>query len=93
MKGNWCVESCPETALLGNRQEVKKILASDKNILAVFSGHQHWTKCIKENNIPYYILGSLTENINNDGIPDGVYFIVDFDGQGLNVEAHHIRFN
>ena len=91
MKDNWWFENCPETALLGNRQEVKKILTSDKNILAVFSGHQHWTKCIKENNITYYVLGSLTENINNDGVPDGVYFIVDFDGKTLNVETHHIR--
>lgn len=92
MKGNWWFESCPDTALLGNRKEIKQILESNRNILGVFSGHQHWTKFIKENNISYYVLGSLTENINNDGIPDGVYFTVEFDGKDISVETHHIRF-
>ena len=91
MKGNWWFESCPDTALLGNRKEIKQILESDRNILGVFSGHQHWTKFIEENGIPYYVLGSLTENINNDGVPDGVYFVVEFDGQKINVETHHIK--
>ncbi len=27
----------------------------------------------------------MTENINNDGIPDGVYFIVEFSGKELEV--------
>ena len=59
--------------------------------MAVFSGHQHWTKKIIEDGIPYYVLGSMTENINNDGIPDGVYFIVDFNGEKLNKKKKHIR--
>ena len=29
MKGNWWFESCPETALLGNRKELKEILKTD----------------------------------------------------------------
>lgn len=33
----------------------------------------------------------MTENINNDGIPDGVYFIVEFDGKKLEVIERHIR--
>ena len=36
MQGNWWFESCQETALLGNRKEVKAILKNDKNIMAVF---------------------------------------------------------
>lgn len=91
MKGNWWFESCPETALLGNRAELKKILKQDKNLMAVFSGHQHWTKKIVEDGIDYYVLGSMTENINNDGVPDGVYFIVEFDGKKLDVIEKHIR--
>ena len=31
----------------------------------------------------------MTENINNDGVPDGVYFIVDFDGENLEVIEKH----
>ena len=91
MKGNWWFESCPDTALLGNRKEIKQILKSNKNVLGVFSGHQHWTKVIEENGVPYYVLGSLAENINNDGIPDGVYFIVEFDGTEVDVKTHHIK--
>ena len=33
----------------------------------------------------------MTENINNDGIPDGVYFIVEFNGETLDVTEKHIR--
>lgn len=91
MKGNWWFESCPENALLGNRKKLKEIIKSSKNILAVFCGHQHWTKYIKEDEISYYVLGSMTENINNDGIPDGVYFIVEYDGENIEVIKKHIR--
>ena len=41
--------------------------------------------------ILYYVLGSMTENINNDGNPDGVYFIVEFDGENLDVAEKHIK--
>ena len=91
MKGNWWFESLPETALLGNRKELKEILKNDKKILAVFSGHQHWTKKIVENEISYYVVGSMTENIKNDGIPDGVYFVVEYEDQTLKVKEEDIR--
>lgn len=91
MKGNWWFESCPETALLGNRKELKQIIKEHSNVLAIFSGHQHWTKHVKEDGISYYVLGSMTENINNDGVPDGVYFIVEFDSEKLEVIEQHIR--
>lgn len=91
MIGNWWFESCPDTALLGNRKELKEILKSHDNVLAVFSGHQHWTKTIVENGLPYHVIGSLTENINDDGVPDGVYFIVNFDGKEIDIEEKHIR--
>lgn len=91
MKGNWWFESCPEEALLGNRKEVKEILKNDKNIVAVFSGHQHWTKKTIEDRISYYVVGSLTENINDDGVPDGVYFEVTLEGSKIEVKEKHIR--
>ena len=90
MKGNWWFENCPECALLGNRKELKKILTQDKNLIGVFSGHQHWTKHLIEDDIHYYVVGSLTENINNDGIPDGVYFEVEIDNKRLNIKEKHL---
>jgi len=91
MKGNWWFEDSPECALLGNRKLLKEILEKENNLIAVFSGHQHWTKKLVENNVNYYILGSLTENINNDGIPDGVYFEIEVDDKKINVIEKHIR--
>lgn len=91
MKGNWWFEKNPENALLGNRKKIKEIFRNDKNLMAVFSGHQHWTKKIMEDEIPYYIIGCMTEDINEDGTPDGVYFIVEFDGEKISVKEEHIR--
>ena len=91
MIGNWWFEKSPEHALLANRKEVKEILTNSKNILAVFSGHQHWTKHLREDNINYYVLGSLTEDINNNGIPDGVYFEVELKDSSISVKEKHLK--
>ena len=61
------------------------------SILAVFSGHQHWTKKIIENGITYYIVGSLVENINGDDRPDGVYYIIDVNGDKVDVLEKHLK--
>ena len=81
----------PEVGLMGNRKEIKDIIRNDKNVIAIFTAHQHWTKQIKEDGKNYYIVGSLTENINNDGIPDGVYFEVDLEDKDVKITEHHIR--
>jgi len=91
MQGNFWFNIHTENALLKNRKELKSIIEDDKNILGVFSGHQHWTKDINENGVQYHILGSLTENLNNDGIPDGVWLEVDIVGTDLNIIEHHIK--
>lgn len=91
MKGNWWFEKNPDHAVLGNRKEIKEILKNDENIVAVFSGHQHWTKKTIEDGISYYVVGSLTENINDDGVPDGVYFEVTLDGNEIEVKENNIR--
>ena len=85
----WCYSEDGENLMLRNRDKLKDIL-KNKNIKAVFCGHQHWTKKIEEDGINYYLIGSLTENINNDGVPDGVYFIVELDDD-INIYEKHIR--
>lgn len=90
MEGNYWFEKNSENALLKNRDVIKKIIQKDENILAVFSGHQHWTKIIEEEGIKYYVLGSLTENINNDGVPDGIYFEVDLEESKISIKEHHL---
>ena len=66
MKGNFYFEENIDGGMLMNREKLKAILQKHNNILSVFCGHQHWTKTIRENGIPYYMLGALTENMNMD---------------------------
>lgn len=93
MKGNWWFSDCSESALLKNRKEIKEILRNDKNLLAVFSGHQHWTKTNIEDNITYNVVGSLTEDINGNGIPDGVYLEINIENRSLEIHEHHLKIN
>ncbi|MBQ6355425.1 metallophosphoesterase [Candidatus Saccharibacteria bacterium] len=79
-----------ERAVVANREDVKKILRQH-NVLAVFSGHQHWTKHLREDGIDYYVVGSITEDIDGQGIPDGVYFEVDLDGDNVKATEKHVR--
>ena len=91
MAGNWWFQGDPNGPLLHNRADVKRIMHTDKNLLAVFSGHQHWTKSIIENGLTYYLIGSLTEDINGNGIPDGVWFELDLEGRSLRLIEHHLE--
>ncbi len=71
-----------ECLFMKNRAAVKEIIREDKNVLAVFSGHQHITKTLVEDGVPYYVLGSLTACGDQPGVPCGVYFEIELcDGQ------------
>ena len=85
----WCNTPDGENLMLRNRNELKKLLKKI-NVLAVFCAHLHWTKTIKEDGIDYYMIGSLTENVNNDGIPDGVYFTVELNNNRISIIENHI---
>ena len=89
-KGNYWFGVCPEEGLLGNRRELKAICKRSGKVRAVFAGHQHWTKKIVEEGIPYYLVGSMTENSNGDGVPDGVYVIAQIDGESVKVREERI---
>ncbi len=85
----WCYSEDGENLMLRNRDKLKKII-KNYNIKAVICGHQHWTKKIEEEGINYYLIGSLTENINSDGVPDGVYFIIELDDD-MDIYEEHIK--
>jgi len=91
MRGNWWFEANPQNADLKNRAEVKAILKTDPNLLCVFSGHQHWTKTIIEDGIPYHVIGSLTEDINGNGVPDGIWFEVDLKDRDVKITKHKVE--
>lgn len=79
-----------ECMFLKNRDEVKKIISNDKNIKAVFSGHQHRPNVIEENGIKHYIVGSPTTSFKGDEIPMGVYQIIETLGDDIKVTEHRI---
>lgn len=90
MESNYWFRKEKEKALLSNRNQLKQIFNKHTNIMGVFSGHQHWTKHLVENGIDYYVVGSLVENIDGLGTPDGVYYIANTNGNNLEVQEHHI---
>ncbi len=89
--GNYWFEKEPEKGLLNNRNKIKNLIKNDNNVIAIFSGHQHWTKKLNEDGKDYYVLGSLTENIDMKGIPDGVYLEVELKGKNINIEVKHVK--
>ena len=90
MDNYWAYTDNGENLMLRNRKDLLKVL-TNYNIIGMFCGHQHWTKKLHYKNINCYVLGSLTENINNDGIPDGVFFDVILDDNKMIVEEKHIN--
>jgi len=88
--GNYWFENNPEDGLMSNRKVIKEIIKNDDNILAIFSGHQHWTKQLQEDGKMYFIVGSLTENVNMLGRPDGVYLEVELQEKNIKIVEKHI---
>ena len=93
MKGNRQFENCPEDAFIENRVELKRILEKSNKVIGVFSGHQHWNKIILENGINYYLVGSLIENLNKNGIPDGAYMTVSINEKGIEALENHLSID
>ena len=91
LMGNYWFEKCPEEGLMSNRKVIKSIIKNDDNILAIFSGHQHWTKQLYEDGKKYFVVGSLTDNVNMTGRPDGVYLEVELQGENIEIVEKHIN--
>ena len=89
--GNYWFEKNSENGLIKNRKKIKNIINFDNNVIAIFSGHQHWTKQLQENGKYYYVVGSLTDNVNMSGIPDGIYLEVVLDDMNVEITEKHIR--
>jgi len=79
-----------ECMYMKNREEVKAIINDDKNIKAVFSGHHHTPKVLEENGIKHYVVGSPTASPQANGIPIGIYRIIETFGDNITVTTHNI---
>lgn len=91
--GNYWFEKNPQSGLMNNRKVIKEIIKSNNNVIAVFNGHQHWTKQLKEDKINYYVVGSLTDNIDMLGIPDGIYLQIELEDRNIKVKEKHIEIS
>ncbi len=87
MKGSFWFEEEPHYALLNNRVELRKIFADSGKVRAVFSGHQHWNRMSTHDNIPYFVVTSLIENFNNDGIAAAAHTLVTLEKDSIIVEV------
>lgn len=76
MKGNFWFNDDPDYGLLHNRAKVRRILEDSGKVRAVISGHQHWNRMKVHNGIPYFVVTSLVENFQNDGIAAEAHTIV-----------------
>ena len=79
-----------ECMFLKNRAEVKEIFARHNNIKAVFCGHQHTPKIIEENGITHYVVGSPTTSPEANGVPLGIYAVIETEGCDMNVHIKKI---
>lgn len=89
--GNYWFEENSEYGLMNNRKEIKDIIKFDSNVIAIFNGHQHWTKQLQEDGKNYYVVGSLVDNVDMLGIPDGIYLEVELEDRNVGLIEKHIK--
>ena len=80
-----------ECMFMKNSDDVKKILLDSGRVKAVFVGHQHTPRFVEEDGIPYYIVGSPTVSLFEDGIPIGVYRMIETEGDTFTATEQHIK--
>ena len=73
-----------------DRAQVKEILKNDPNVLAVFSGHQHVAKEIKEDGVSYFLVGAMVPAPKDDGVVSGEYMQVALKGREITVSNERI---
>ena len=67
------------------------IIKNDKNILAVFSGHQHMPSVIDEDGVRYYVLGSMIADESMTDTPLGEYLEIDLEDGEIKVTERRIK--
>jgi 3',5'-cyclic AMP phosphodiesterase CpdA len=87
LDGHWYFEAHPAHAFVHERAPVREILERSDKVLAVFSGHLHWTRATVLNGIPYVTLGSLVDSGFTNGRPAGTFASVTVRGQTIDVQV------
>lgn len=79
-----------ECMYMSNRREVRKILGRAENIRAVFVGHQHTPRTVEAEGLQYYVVGSPTFSSAEDGVPIGVFRMIETDGDRIDIIERHV---
>ncbi len=79
-----------ECMYMSNRAEVMEILDRAAGIKAVFAGHQHTPRVVFANGVAHYVVGSPTFSPKEDGIPIGVYRVIEAEGDRIEIREHRI---
>ncbi len=85
--GHWYFEAHPGHAHAGNRENARRIFEEGGRVLAVFSGHMHWTRATMINGIPYVTIGSIVDGGFTKGRPCGAFAEVTVDGGTVGVRV------
>ena len=80
-----------ECMFLKNRAAVTNILYKSQKVKAALIGHQHTPRFVEENGLPYYIVGSPTASLKEDGIPIGVFRMIETEGDDLRITERRVQ--
>jgi 3',5'-cyclic-AMP phosphodiesterase len=79
----------PEICRIRERAALRTVLAASGKVLAVFNGHAHWNHFDLCDQIPFFTIQSLTENLDEDapGRPAAAYAVCRLSRERLIVEV------
>ncbi len=85
MDNNYYFKDKPESASLGNKYFVRRILEKSGKVVAVFSGHTHFYSEQILNNISYCTIPSFSEN-DGSHQPNGKYALATLESNQVKIE-------
>jgi len=87
LRGNFWFEEQPESCLVANRHEVRRLLEASGQVLAVINGHLHWNRLDVHSGIAYITVQSLVENLDNAGTAARAWTQVSLSERTVRVEV------
>lgn len=89
LAGNRWFEKAPNICRIAERKELRRVIEESQKVVAVFNGHVHWNHLDVIENIPYFTLQSLIENLDEDapGRPAASHAVCDLEPRRLSVRV------
>jgi Icc protein len=89
LAGNRWFEKAPNICRIAERKELRRVIEDSGKVVAVFNGHVHWNHLDVIENIPYFTLQSLIENLDEDapGRPAASHAVCDLEPRRLSVRV------